>query len=53
MEGGKIWKKIHFLNDNTGAIDLVMDPNHPDVLNATMWQARCTPKGLNRDGPGN
>ncbi len=51
-DGGKSWKKILFVDDKTGAIDLVMDPNHPDVLYATMWQAQRMPWGLNDGGPG-
>ena len=51
-DGGKSWKKILFVDDKTGAIDLVMDPNHPDVLYATMWQAQRMPWGLISGGPG-
>ena len=51
-DGGKSWKKVLFVDDKTGAIDLVMDPNHPDVLYATMWQAQRMPWGLISGGPG-
>lgn len=51
-DGGKTWKKILFVDNKTGAIDIVMDPNHPDVLYATMWQAQRMPWGLNSGGPG-
>ncbi len=51
-DGGKTWKKILFVNNKTGAIDLVMDPNHPNVLYATMWQAQRMPWGLISGGPG-
>ncbi len=51
-DGGKSWKKILFVDDKTGAIDLVMDPNHPDLLYATMWQAQRMPWGLISGGPG-
>ncbi|HEX4066404.1 MAG TPA: hypothetical protein VHZ09_10305 [Acidobacteriaceae bacterium] len=51
-DGGKTWKKILFVDDKTGAIDLVMDPNHPDLLYATMWQAQRMPWGLTSGGPG-
>ncbi|MGA7524277.1 MAG: hypothetical protein WBW84_17635 [Acidobacteriaceae bacterium] len=50
--GGETWKKILFVDDKTGAIDLVMDPNHPDVLYAAMWQAQRMPWGLTSGGPG-
>ena len=52
VDGGKTWKKILFVNDKTGAIDLVMDPHDPSVLYATMWQAQRMPWGLNSGGPG-
>ncbi len=51
-DGGKSWKKILFVDDKTGAIDLVMDPNHAEVLYATMWQAQRLPWGLISGGPG-
>jgi photosystem II stability/assembly factor-like uncharacterized protein len=51
-DGGKTWKKILFVDNKTGAIDLVMDPNHPNVLYATMWQAQRMPWGLISGGPG-
>jgi photosystem II stability/assembly factor-like uncharacterized protein len=50
-DGGKSWKKILFVNDKTGAIDLVMDPSHPQVLYAAMWQAQRMPWGLISGGP--
>ena len=37
-DGGTTWQKILFVSDSTGAIDLVMDPLHPDTLYAAMWE---------------
>lgn len=37
-DGGKTWAKILYVNEQTGAIDLVMDPKNPDVLYAVTWQ---------------
>lgn len=51
-DGGKSWKKILFVNDETGSINLVMEPNNPDVLYAAMWQAQRTPWSLISGGPG-
>ncbi|MGO9851375.1 MAG: VPS10 domain-containing protein [Steroidobacteraceae bacterium] len=51
-DGGSTWKKILFADDKTGAIDLVMDPNHPQVLYATMWRAQRMPWRLISGGPG-
>ncbi len=51
-DGGKTWSKILYVDDKTGAIDLVMDPSNPQVLYAAMWQAYRTPWALNDGGPG-
>lgn len=51
-DGGKTWKKILFVNEGTGAIDLVMDPADPRVLYAAMWQAQRVPWKLTSGGPG-
>ncbi len=51
-DGGKTWTKVLFVDDKTGAIDVVMDPGNPDVLYAAMWQAQRTPYSLISGGPG-
>ncbi len=38
IDGGRTWEKILFVNDQTGAIDLVMDPSDPETLYAATWQ---------------
>jgi photosystem II stability/assembly factor-like uncharacterized protein len=38
-DGGKTWERVLFVNDSTGASDLVMDPNNPRILFAGFWQA--------------
>lgn len=43
MDGGKNWKQILFVNDSTGASDLIMDPNNPRILYAGFWQAERKP----------
>ena len=50
-DGGKTWKKVLFVNDHTGAIDLVMDAGNPQVLFAAMWQAQRYPWKLDEGGP--
>ncbi|MCS7020034.1 MAG: glycosyl hydrolase [Cytophagales bacterium] len=37
-DGGKTWQKTLFVDNNTGAIDLVIDPTNPQVLYAAMWE---------------
>ncbi len=51
-DGGKTWKKILYKDENTGAIDLVMDPKNPDVLYAAMYQHQRKGWGYNGGGPG-
>jgi photosystem II stability/assembly factor-like uncharacterized protein len=51
-DGGKTWKKVLFVNDQTGVASLVMDPNNPKVLYAAMWQVRRYPWTLDDGGPG-
>jgi photosystem II stability/assembly factor-like uncharacterized protein len=36
--GGKIWKKILYVNQRTGIVDLVIDPRNPDILYAAAWE---------------
>ena len=42
-DGGKSWKKILFRGDSAGAFDLVLDPNNPETVYATIWHAYRTP----------
>lgn len=51
-DGGDTWEKILFINDSTGIIDLVMDPNNPRVLYAGAWQAERKPWTIIDGGPG-
>jgi photosystem II stability/assembly factor-like uncharacterized protein len=37
-DGGKTWEKTLYVNDQTGAYDLVMDPAENDTLYAALWQ---------------
>ena len=42
-DGGKSWERIHYVDEKTGCIDLVMDPNNPRILYAGFWQAERKP----------
>jgi photosystem II stability/assembly factor-like uncharacterized protein len=44
VDGGRTWTKVLFADEVTGAIDLVMDPAHPDTLYASLWQIETGPK---------
>ncbi len=37
-DGGKSWRRVLFVNDQTGVIELQMDPSDPDTLLAATWQ---------------
>jgi photosystem II stability/assembly factor-like uncharacterized protein len=50
-DGGRSFRRILFVNDSTGAIDVAMDPSNPDVLYAAMWQAYRTPWLMSSGGP--
>jgi len=39
-DGGKTWKAIKIISENTGASDMVMDPRDPDVLYVSFHQRR-------------
>ena len=42
-DGGQTWKKVLYVDDQTGASDLVMQPGNSRVLLAGMWQFRRFP----------
>jgi len=37
-DGGKSWKKVLFVDDHTGANDVVISPSNPSVVYASTWQ---------------
>ena len=49
-DGGRSWKKVLFLDDSTGAIDLAMESGNPRILYAAMWKFQRTPWGMNAGG---
>lgn len=51
-DGGENWEKTLFVNDSTGFIDLVMDPNNPRIVFASSWTVRRTPYSLSSGGNG-
>ncbi|HEY5340168.1 MAG TPA: hypothetical protein VIK27_04005, partial [Candidatus Aquilonibacter sp.] len=53
-DGGKTWSRVLFKNDNTGAIDLSMDPSNPQIVYAALWQTRRPPWNVYppSNGPG-
>ena len=37
-DGGKSWRRVLYVDERSGAIDLVMDPDDPQTLYASFWQ---------------
>ncbi|HMC56706.1 MAG TPA: hypothetical protein VKH19_16125 [Gemmatimonadaceae bacterium] len=51
-DGGRTWDRVLFVDENTGAIDVVMDPANPQVLFAATWQLLLHTWGRESGGPG-
>lgn len=51
-DGGKTWSKVLFLDEDTGVVDVALDPRSPNVVYAAAYQRRRTPWGFNGGGPG-
>jgi photosystem II stability/assembly factor-like uncharacterized protein len=49
-DGGRTWRKVLFLNDSTGAMDLTIDPTNPRILFASMWKFQRTPWSMEAGG---
>lgn len=41
--GGQTWEKVLYLDENTGAIQVTIDPNNPDIVFADLWAGRQGP----------
>lgn len=51
-DGGQSWKKVLYVDENTGASSLSMDVNNPRILYAATWQHRRLPWKVESGGPG-
>jgi photosystem II stability/assembly factor-like uncharacterized protein len=51
-DGGDTWNRVLYRNDETGAIDIVIDQNNPDVLYAALWEAYRKEYQMSSGGPG-
>ncbi|MBT8317240.1 MAG: glycosyl hydrolase [Lutibacter sp.] len=49
-DGGKTWKNVLFINENTGVIDISVSPTNPNILYAASWERER--KAWNFDGDG-
>jgi photosystem II stability/assembly factor-like uncharacterized protein len=51
-DGGKSWDKLLYINPSTGCADIVMDPENPSLLYASMWDFRRQAHTFRSGGPG-
>ncbi len=50
-DGGKTWRKTLYTGPQAGASDLAMDPTHPNVVYAGIWQFQRRPWTFRSGGP--
>jgi photosystem II stability/assembly factor-like uncharacterized protein len=50
-DGGATWEHVLKQDENTGAVDVCLDPTNPRIVYATLWEARRSPYALNSGGP--
>lgn len=50
--GGETWEKILYVDTKTGAAELSMDMNYPEILYAAMWEHQRLPWKVISGGPG-
>ncbi len=43
VDGGQTFEKVLFRDENTGAMDVVIDPANPQTVYAALWEARQGP----------
>ncbi|MEE8525731.1 MAG: sialidase [Thermoanaerobaculia bacterium] len=51
-DGGDTWERVLFVDENTGASDLVMDPTNPRILFAGTWEMSVNTWSRHSGGPG-
>ena len=43
LDGGKTFEKVLYIDENTGGDDVAIDPEHPNIVYATLWKSREGP----------
>ena len=51
-DGGRNWTRTLFVNDSSGAIDVVMNPSNPRIVYAATWQIEIHTWGRKSGGAG-
>ncbi len=52
VDGGQTWKKVKYIDADTGFNDVQIDPVNPKIMYAASYQRRRTWWGVNGGGPG-
>ena len=52
IDGGLNWEKVLYVDTFTGAVELSMDMNYPEILYAAMWEHQRFPWQVKSGGPG-
>lgn len=42
-DGGKSWQKVFYIDENTGAVQVTIDPKNSNIIYADMWAGRQGP----------
>jgi photosystem II stability/assembly factor-like uncharacterized protein len=51
-DGGRSWKRVLYADERSGGSELVIDPDNPNKLFATLWDYRRWPWFFRSGGPG-
>jgi len=43
VDGGKTWERVLYKDENTGAVQVTIDPKDPNIIYADMWAGRQGP----------
>ncbi|MEN9382706.1 MAG: hypothetical protein RI940_1589 [Bacteroidota bacterium] len=43
LNGGKTWERVLYKDENTGAVQVAIDPQNPNIIYADMWAGRQGP----------
>ncbi len=50
-DGGLNWENVLYVSDSTGGIDVVLNPESPDIVYAAMWERVRRPNRRSYGGP--
>jgi photosystem II stability/assembly factor-like uncharacterized protein len=43
VDGGKTWQRVLYKDENTGAVQIAIDPTNPNIIYADLWAGRQGP----------